>query len=140
MSKSKLHIAIPSRTERLIDVRTFIANAAMVYGFGEEDVNNITLAVDEACTNIIKHAYNFDANKNIDVDVVLNGNKFEIVISDNGKFFDPDAVPTPNMKEYIAQHRRGGLGMYLMKRVMDSVEFSFQANRNTLRMVKHLHS
>ena len=140
MSRSKLHITIPSRTERLIDVRTFVANAAMACGFGESDVDNITLAVDEACTNIIKHAYNYDTNKKIDVDVFANGTKLEIVISDNGKNFNPDAVPTPNMKEYIAQHRRGGLGMYLMKRIMDSVEFSFQANKNTLRMVKHLHS
>ncbi len=132
-------ITIPSRTERLNDVRQFVAQAARVCGFKDEDVNNIMLAVDEACTNIIKHAYNYAPDESIEVNVGMREGDFEIVIADRGKNFNPENVPPPDMKEYMTQYRRGGLGLYLMKKVMDTVDFQFKANRNILRMTKHLH-
>jgi serine/threonine-protein kinase RsbW len=132
-------ITIPSRTERLNDVRQFVAQAARLHGFRDDDVNNIMLAVDEACTNIIKHAYNYSPDESIEVNVGMKGGEFEILIADRGKNFNPNSVPPPNMKEYMTQYRRGGLGLYLMKKVMDSVDFQFHANRNILRMTKLLH-
>ncbi len=132
-------ITIPSRTERLNDVRQFVAQAARVCGFTDADVNNIMLAVDEACTNIIKHAYNYAPDESIEVNVRMHGGEFEIVIADRGKNFNPDSVPPPDMKEYMSQYRRGGLGLYLMKKIMDTVDFQFKANRNILRMTKQLH-
>lgn len=134
----KAHVTIPSQTERLSEVRDFIANQARVHGFGDDDINKIAIAVDEACTNIIKHGYNFSPKFKIDIDVTRNGNQFEILISDHGKQFDPNAVEEPNMKEYLSHFRRGGLGLYLMKRIMDKVEFNFNSDKNMLRMVKTL--
>jgi len=131
-------IVIPSRTERLHDVRSFISDLARQHGFQDDDVNKISIAVDEACTNIIKHGYNFAPNRNIDIQVTRHNNEFEIIISDNGKQFDPDSVIIPDMKEYLSHYRKGGLGMYLMKRIMDKVEFNFRRDRNVLRMSKSL--
>ncbi|MDD8018568.1 MAG: ATP-binding protein [Bacteroidota bacterium] len=134
----KAHVTIPSQTERLSEVRDFISLHAREHGFGDDDINKITIAVDEACTNIIKHGYNFSPNFKIDVDIIRTGSQFEIMISDHGKQFNPNAVETPDMKEYLSHYRRGGLGMYLMKRIMDKVEFNFNSDKNTLRMVKTL--
>ena len=131
-------IVIASQTERLHDVRKFISDLARQHGFQDDDVNKISIAVDEACTNIIKHGYNFAPDRDIDIEVIRNGNEFEILISDNGKQFDPNSVETPDMKEYLSHFRRGGLGMYLMKRIMDKVEFNFRRDRNVLRMIKSL--
>lgn len=131
-------IVIPSQTDRLRDVRDFISELARQHGFQDDDVNKISIAVDEACTNIIKHGYNFAPNHKIDIEVNRNGSEFEIIISDNGKQFDPNKVGTPDMKEYLSHYRRGGLGMYLMKRIMDKVEFNFRTDRNVLRMIKSL--
>ncbi len=131
-------ISIPSRTDHLHEVRSFISDLARAHGFSDDDINKITIAVDEACTNIIKHGYNFSPNHQIDVEVHRNKQQFEILISDSGKQFDPNAVATPDMKEYLTHYRRGGLGLYLMKRIMDKVEFDFHRDRNTLRMVKSL--
>lgn len=131
-------VSIPSSTERLSEVREFIALNARTHGFREDDVNKIALAVDEACTNIIKHGYNFSPKYTIEVEVRRIGKNFEIEISDHGKQFDPNKIETPDMKEYLSHYRRGGLGIYLMKRIMDTVEFNFNPNRNILRMTKIL--
>src|SRR5512135_2916621 len=104
---------IESKTERLIAVREFVSSAARDFGFGDEDVSKIALAVDEACTNIIKHAYKFDPGKSITITVRGRNGRFEVVIEDHGREFDPAKVPTPDMKEYLSHFRRGGLGVYL---------------------------
>ncbi|MEI7907638.1 MAG: ATP-binding protein, partial [Bacteroidota bacterium] len=66
----KSSLSIPSQTERLNDVREFVSGLARVHGFAEDDINKIAIAVDEACTNIIKHGYNFAPDKKIDVEIV----------------------------------------------------------------------
>ena len=135
----KSTLTIPSQTERLNDVREFVSALARTHGFVEDDINKITIAVDEACTNIIKYGYAYAPDQSIDVDIIRNGNDFEIIISDNGKQFDANAIQSPDMKDYFAQYRRGGLGVYLMKRIMDTVEFNLHSDKNVLRMMKTLH-
>ncbi|HAP36997.1 MAG TPA: ATP-binding protein [Bacteroidetes bacterium] len=135
----KSTLTIPSQTERLNDVREFVSELARTHGFIEDDINKITIAVDEACTNIIKHGYAYAPDKNITIDIVRKGNDFEIIISDNGKQFDANAIQSPDMKDYFAHYRRGGLGVYLMKRIMDKVEFNLHSDKNVLRMIKTLH-
>lgn len=130
---------IESRTERLIAVREFVSAAARDFGFGDEDVSKIALAVDEACTNIIKHAYKFDPGKSITIIVRGRNGTFEVVIQDHGKEFDPAKVPTPDMKEYLSHFRRGGLGVYLMKSLMDRVEYAIvPGKKNEVRLTKNL--
>lgn len=131
-------LTIGSQTDHLTEVRQFVSALAREHGFTDDDVNKIAIAVDEACTNIIKHGYNFSPEHSIDIEIRREGNNFEILISDSGKKFDPNSIETPDMKEYLSHYRRGGLGVYLMKRIMDSVEFNSYRNRNTLRMVKTL--
>ena len=79
---TRLNLRIPSQTEKLNMAREFVADAAKVFGFEEDDVNNIALAVDEACTNIIKHAYSYAADKEIDIVVSMKKPEFEILIED----------------------------------------------------------
>jgi serine/threonine-protein kinase RsbW len=130
---------IESRTERLIAVREFVSSAARNFGFGDEDVSKIALAVDEACTNIIKHAYKFDPAKSITITVRGRNATFEVVIQDYGKGFDPAKIPTPDMKEYLSHFRRGGLGVYLMKSLMDRVEYEIvPGKKNEVRLAKNL--
>jgi len=132
-------IHIESRTDRLIAVREFVSEAARDFGFSDEDVSRIALAVDEACTNIIKHAYKFDPTKKITVTVQGGNGAFQVVIQDNGTQFNPDDVQSPNMKEYMKNYRRGGLGIYLMKSLMDKVEYSIAPGKpNEVRLTKRL--
>jgi len=136
---TRLNLRIPSQTEKLNVAREFVADAAKVFGFKEDDVNNIALAVDEACTNIIKHAYSYASDKEIDIVVSMKKPEFEILIQDKGKHFNPNQIPVPNMKEYMSHYKRGGLGMYLMKKLMDKVEYSIHPKKNVVRLIKYLH-
>jgi serine/threonine-protein kinase RsbW len=133
------HLHIPSQTGKLNLVRNFIFEAALRFGFDEESAGKIMLAVDEACTNVIKHSYEFATTKGIDLEVLGHGTRFEVVIIHKGKPFDPDSVKTPDMKKYFSQFRRGGLGMHLMRSLMDNVEYrSFPDSRNEVHLVKFL--
>jgi serine/threonine-protein kinase RsbW len=130
---------IISKTDNLVEVREFIGTAARQLGFDEEEVANIVLAVDEACTNIIKHAYHFAPDKEIEISVVPNNRFLEVRIFDNGQSFDPAALRAPDLKTNLGKHRRGGLGVYLMKRLMDKVEYHFRpGKRNEVHLVKYL--
>lgn len=131
-------LTIESRTERLIEVRDFVSAAARAFGFGDEDVSKIALAVDEACTNIIKHAYNFDPAHSIEIAVGTAQDSFEVTITDSGRRFDPGVIPAPDMKEYLTHYRRGGLGVFLMRSLMDRVEYAFPPGHNEVRLVKNL--
>lgn len=130
---------ILSRTDNLLEVREFISEEARAYGFSEEDAGNIVLAVDEACTNIIKHAYQYATDKEIEVSIFQNKRSFEIRIFDSGKSFNPSEIRQPDLKEHIGHRKRGGLGVYLIKKLMDKVEYSFhQGKRNEVRLIKYL--
>jgi serine/threonine-protein kinase RsbW len=132
-------IHIESRTERLSAVREFVSGAARTFGFSEEDVGKIALAVDEACTNVIKHAYKFDPTKEIAVTVTASSGAFEVRIRDHGKAFDPGRIQQPDMKEYMTHFRRGGLGVHLMRSLMDKVEYVIDpGKKNEVRLTKFL--
>jgi len=132
---------ILSRTDNLLEVREFVGEAARTFGFSEEDAANIVLAVDEACTNIIKHAYQYATDKEIEVTVFPNHDSFEISIYDSGRSFDPAEIREPDLKEHIGHRKRGGLGVYLMKKLMDKVEYNFhRGKRNEVRLTKYLSS
>lgn len=124
-----LQLKIKSKTDKLYFVRDFVTDAARNFGFDEESVSKIALAVDEACTNIIKHSYNYAPNKELDVRIITNEKVFEVVITHRGKLFDPSAINAPNMQEYLSNYRRGGLGMHLMKLLMDKVDYKILPNQ-----------
>jgi len=134
-------LTILSRTEKLSLVRDFVSESARKFGFDEESINKIALAVDEACTNVIKHSYKFATDKDITIRINATTDKFEVLIEDHGISFDPEKIQAPNMKEYLTQYRRGGLGMFLMKSLMDKVEYkAYPGSRNEVRLVKFLPS
>ncbi|MEE9225636.1 MAG: ATP-binding protein [Bacteroidota bacterium] len=138
-SSNKLELKIESRTDRLIFVRNFVSGAARKFGFSDEEVSNIALAVDEACTNVIKHAYRFATDQEINITILMRDGKFEVVITDKGRHFNPERVKIANMKEYLKQYNRRGFGMYLMKSLVDKVEYTIKPGRkNVVRLIKFL--
>lgn len=137
--KFERHLTIKSTTENLLKVREFIKAAAEDCLFPEETVEKIVLAVDEACTNIIKHAYNYSPDGLINISISVANKKFIVAITDNGERFDPETVPEPDIREYYKKKKVGGLGMYLMKKLMDEVKYStLDDNKNQVLLIKYL--
>ncbi|MGB5894871.1 MAG: ATP-binding protein [Ignavibacteriaceae bacterium] len=121
--KNISELIVKSRTENLSLIRDFISSKASTAGLIKEDIENIMLAVDEACTNIIKHAYSSYPDGEIVIKLEFNSEKILISIIDKGSTFNPDSVPDPDLQKYYKNGRVGGLGMYLMKTLMDDVKY-----------------
>jgi serine/threonine-protein kinase RsbW len=139
-------LRIRSRTELLSEIREFVSKAARGFGFNDTDVGKIELAIDEACTNVIKHAYGYNPDGIIEIAVTGRSDegqspRFIVEIIDSGIPFDSSKYSTPDMKEYFRKLRHGGLGIVLMKKLMDEVEYLHSpGSRNTIRLVKYLPS
>ncbi len=134
-------ICVPGSTSELHRVRAFVEARARQSGVGEQGVYNITLAVDEACSNVIRHAYKHDQGREFCVTIEINDNELIIEISDSGDAFDPMTIRTPNMKEYFENFRHGGLGISIIRRVVDKIEYlPAGAGRpfNILKLIKSL--
>lgn len=132
-------LRIPSQTDNLGMIREFVSKVADKVGFDEDDIGKIELACDEACTNIIKHAYaQKNGNQTLDVLIKVEFDKFILVVTDHGKGFDPQKIKAPHMEQYLAEFKVGGLGIYLMKTLMDEVDYNIQPGvQNQVRMVKY---
>ena len=101
MKKHRFKIRFPSRTDNLEVIRDFIQRIALKAGFVQEDADQISLAVDEACTNIIKHAHEYNSRRMIDLAIVYDKKQIEITITDKGKGFDPKKLEKPNLSNTI---------------------------------------
>jgi serine/threonine-protein kinase RsbW len=136
----KKRLSVNSTTSNLARIRTFIKTQSKNVGFDEETANKIVLAADEACTNIIKHAYKYSTKGKINVNLSFSHNKLRISITDEGTHFNSKSIPEPDLKKYYEEKRVGGLGMFLMKKLMDEVVYS-QANskKNKVTLIKYLH-
>ncbi|MEX2600871.1 MAG: ATP-binding protein [Balneolaceae bacterium] len=127
---------IYASTANLADVRDFVAEHANRFGFSDREVSNIRLAVDEACTNIIKHAYDFDENQTVVITVSFEGNQIRISLLDHGLAFNPDTYSKPDLQKQMIKKKRGGVGVYLIRKLMDEVIYMKTKNGNEIRMYK----
>jgi serine/threonine-protein kinase RsbW len=133
------HLQLPSNTDFLDLIRDFISKLSGYAGFDEENVYKISLAVDEACTNVIRHAYDQGDAQIIDIEAKISNGQFTVIVSDTGKGFNPDEVGEPNLQDFILRHKVGGFGLYLIKTLMDKVDFSIEPGvRNAVQMRKFL--
>jgi serine/threonine-protein kinase RsbW len=137
--KKKFNLKIASATENLEAIRDFIIRIALKGGFDVETSDQIALAVDEACTNVIKHAHNYDSRRMIDISVLFENDEIKITVCGKGKGFDVNKLPKPDLSKYIHESRKGGLGIHLMKTIMDKVEYNFNNGvKNQVVLTKSL--
>ncbi|UCF04616.1 MAG: anti-sigma factor antagonist [bacterium] len=129
------HLEIPADENNLSEVRDFISDICFRVGFSKRETNNTKLAMDEACTNIIKHAYHEQGGV-IRIDVQAEPGKVEISIFDRGEAFDWSKIEDPDLQQYVEIGKKGGLGIFLMNRLMDDIDYRSSEAGNRLYMVK----
>lgn len=107
-------------------------------GFGDADIYAIQLAVDEAATNIIEHAYKNDESGDIDLKCESTSDGIKIVLHDHGCPFDPDNLPAPTLNVPLEKLKPRGLGVFLIRQMMDEVEYKFNSKKgNYLTLIKY---
>jgi anti-sigma regulatory factor (Ser/Thr protein kinase) len=128
-------LTVPGRVADLPDILAFIEAACEEAGVRPELWFDLHLAVEEACANVIEHAY---GGKGGDLVVIFatRGGDVVLTVLDHGRPFAPEQVVSPDMGLPLTQRRIGGLGLHLMYQLMDEVQFDFAEGGNTLVMVK----
>lgn len=123
---------VPAATQR-------IAEVAREVGFDEPALYQIELAIDEACANVVEHAYPHGEQGDLEIACYLQGRSFVIRVRDWGTGFDPANVEEPDVDAPLEDRDLGGLGLFLVRQVMDHVMFRFDPQRgNELLMFKRL--
>jgi len=130
---------VPSSTENLALIREFINSIGAQAGLDQSDIGKLELAVDEACANVMEHAYDHDATKEVIIRALFDAETVRISIVDNGRGFDPKSIPQADLERLVAERRSGGLGMRLMKSLVDEVRYEFEpGQKNELHMMKRI--
>lgn len=130
-------LQVPSSTENLALIREFVSAVGEQAGFPETETIQLALAVDEACTNVIEHAYQNEASHEVTVRVTVDEKEITFEVIDCGRGFDPTQKPVLPVEELIRQRRSGGLGLRLIRTIMDDVQYRMiPGQKNELRMVK----
>jgi len=120
----------------LDEIRTFVGNQAREAGFNVKDIYSVQLATDEAASNVIEHAYESNPNGKFEVNCEFREGRLIITILDHGKAFDPSQVEEPDLKAALSDRKIGGLGVYMIRKLMDEVRYESTQAGNRLTMIK----
>lgn len=134
--KPALVIQVPSETSFLVLIRDLTRKMAESAGFDEGTSAKLALAVDEAATNVIEHAYHGAPGHVVEVRIEDRAAEFRVDVLDTGDMVDPRSLPRVDLERYASERKKGGLGVHLMERIMDSVTFRRTARRNVCCLIK----
>ncbi|ANQ50407.2 ATP-binding protein [Flammeovirga yaeyamensis] len=126
-------------TTNLHTIREFILSSLDEYSVPHAQRDMIVVAVDEVCANRMIHSNSCDPSKEIQVSVFnTSENEVIIEIKDGGDAFDIKTYHSPEITDVIKQHRKGGMGLRLVKNIMDAVHVVQDGNFQVCRLVKQL--
>jgi serine/threonine-protein kinase RsbW len=129
-------LTFPADFNYLDEIREFVGEIARRAGFSEKDIYSIQLAADEAASNVIEHAYAGYSNATFELSCDFEKDRLIITVLDHGEPFDPSKVPLPDLKADLSDRKIGGLGIYLMRKLMDEVRYEVTEAGNRLTLIK----
>ncbi|MCI0512393.1 SpoIIE family protein phosphatase [candidate division KSB1 bacterium] len=131
----KEEIQVPAQIEYLGQLRDFITHLLQKHKVGQAIINAFKLSIDEAATNIIKHGY-VGTQGMITLRVKIASESVTASLIDQGKYFDPMRVNRPDLQKYVDTRKKGGLGIFIFRQLMDKLDYQKTAEGNELRMTK----
>ncbi|MGN6645963.1 MAG: ATP-binding protein [Cytophaga sp.] len=120
-------IKISRDPQNLKAVRDFVSTTLQSMSVPDPEINMMVLAVDEVCANRILHnpiGASETFNNNIELEIENDNNNFTFLIRDTGELYDINSHESPDIRKLIAEKRKGGIGLLLVKKIMDSIEIS----------------
>lgn len=136
----KYRLNISCQTAALSELRLFIQSALTGVSLDEIQKHQVTLAVEEVCANLIIHSHGCNPNDTIQLEIKDVEDKLIFEISDQGKAFNILNYEAPDLKKVMVEKRKGGLGIILVRKIMDEIEFESENGTNTCRLVKWFRS
>ena len=126
-----------AKDEKLPEIRNFVESFCQSSAVSSPEISKILLAIEEACSNVIRHAYVLGPG-NIKLEITRKGDKVTFSIKDKGRSFDLGKAKRIDLKKYIQTGRKGGLGLQLIQRIMDEVIYQSKNGENELVLSKKL--
>ena len=124
--------------DKLQNIRTFVHDQLQHYTLSEVALGQLVLAVDEVCSNLMIHSHKCNPHHSIELTIKIEtGSSIVFEISDQGRGFDFHAYQEPCLEEIIKARKKGGIGLLLVKRIMDRIEYDY--NDETHRNIYRLH-
>ena len=132
------HLILHNNIQQIPQLAEFVEAVCEEKGLPLPTVMSLNLALEEAVTNVILYAYPDGTDGLVDIEATVRDDSLEFVISDSGKPFDPTAAPEADVTLGFEEREIGGLGIYLVRNIMDTVEYRYENGRNILTMVKNI--
>ncbi|QSE98384.1 ATP-binding protein [Fulvivirga lutea] len=135
----KYSYKVPCKKEKLRDIRSFVKEILDKHGLSEIDSSTLVLAIDEVCANLIIHSHQCNAKDSIEIVINVDqevGIIFDII--DKAEIFDISNYEEPQLEDIIKKQRKGGLGLILVKRIMDNIQIIQDPTKNICRMTKKI--
>jgi anti-sigma regulatory factor (Ser/Thr protein kinase) len=123
---------------QLSTITDFVENLVEEWELSPGFTMSLNLVLEEAFTNVVFYAYNDEKQHLIDLNFEKNGEQLKIVLTDDGSEYDPTQKLDPDFDLPIEKRSVGGLGIFLIKKIMDTVEYQRKENKNYLVMTKIL--
>lgn len=130
------HIVLHNDVRQIPQLAHFVETIAGEKKLDQSLTMSLNLALEEAVTNVILYAYPEGADGLVDVEAILAPGKLTFIISDSGKAFDPTSASVPDLTASLDERPIGGLGIHLVRQLMDSVEYERREGKNILTMIK----
>lgn len=130
---------VPCTKSKLGDIREFLQRVLSENSIPDVTVNTLVLAVDEVCANLIIHSHNCNPDEHLELKVKVVGNSeitFDII--DHGDGFNIGEYKEPLISDIVKQKRKGGIGLMLVRRIMDEVELIQGKKKNVYRLHKKI--
>jgi serine/threonine-protein kinase RsbW len=138
MCAVKNKATFPGYYSSLVKIAELVREASEKAGFDSATTYNIELAVDEAVTNIIEHAYGDEGIGDVELEYLIDETGLTIDLRDHGQPFFPEEVETPDIQAPLEKRENHGLGIFLIRQIMDEVHYRFdEAKGNRLTLIKH---
>ncbi|MFP4465965.1 MAG: SpoIIE family protein phosphatase [Candidatus Goldiibacteriota bacterium] len=126
----------PAKTPYVNDVKSRFVEICKENNFSYKDMNNILIVIDEVCANIIKHAYR-DKEGDMAFEVVIRKKGMYMTIIDKGRSFNWYAFKTPNINRYVNIGKKGGLGLWIIRKLTNKNDYKTTERGNELTLVKY---
>ena len=125
--------------ENLKGVRDFIRGALKDHDVSDLQISELVLALDEMCSNLMIHAHRCDPKELFELRIhIEKGASVVFEIVDDGTVFDINQFSEPSIDNIVHEKRKGGLGIRLVKSIMDKVEYQNKSGKNVCRLVKNV--
>lgn len=129
---------VPCKKEKLRDIRGFVKEVLDKHGLSEIDVSTLVLAIDEVCANLIIHSHHCNPKDSIELEIIFKDQLLTFSIIDSAEIFNINEYEEPSLEDIIKKQRKGGIGLILVKRIMDDIQILTKNKKYICKLTKRI--